>query len=125
MFSVAAQYFERTLELDPTDADVRTGLAVCYRSMGEINRAVDELEEGLRLWGERYEILLLLANILLEEGFLDRAIEYAERAVEAAPERADPHYILGMAYKKKGMVEVSKSEFELLEELRNASPQDQ
>ena len=58
--------------------------------------------------------------ILLEEGYLDRAIGYAERAVEAAPERADPHYILGMAYKKKGMVEASSREFELLEELRNS-----
>jgi len=72
------------------------GFPVVYRLMGEalsrtgdVERALDILEEAVSRWPDDQEMVLRLANVALEARRYDRALRYVDRAVERRPASAD------------------------------------
>lgn len=46
-FKEAEEYFQKSLEVDPKNVDVRTDLAACMYYSGDVDAAIAELEKGL------------------------------------------------------------------------------
>ena len=61
-----------------------------------------EFREALRLKAEYTEGHVHLGGELLEQGRLDEAIREFNSAIASAPDRAEAHYSLGLAYLRKG-----------------------
>jgi tetratricopeptide (TPR) repeat protein len=118
VFEEAIRFFERALELDPLDTEVRVGLAIAHRAEGRTPAAVAELRSAIQTEGQSYDLLILLANLLMEQEKYDEAAEAAARAIEIDPRRLDAHYLLGLAYQQMGEDEKAREEFEKVE--RNA-----
>ena len=61
----ARELYERRLQLKPGDPDVLTDLGVCYREMGEFQKALDFFDQAEKLapdhWQSRYNKVVVLA----------------------------------------------------------------
>ena len=64
-------------------------LGGAYHRLGEPARAVEFLEQALRLRGADPQVLNLLASCEAELGNVPRAIEYLERSLELLPDQDD------------------------------------
>src|SRR5207244_4236297 len=58
--------------------------------------------------GKAYE---MLGQIMLDEGRLDKAAEYARRSLEADPQRVMSHFVLGVIAQKAGRYEEALAAF--------------
>jgi len=114
----AVNYFRSVLALTPLDLDVRLGLATCLHSMGESEAAVGELEAALGETDRDYDLLLLIANIHLEDGRVTEALRSARSAAVLDTLRPDARYLAGLALRRLGRNEEADREFRFLRRLR-------
>jgi cytochrome c-type biogenesis protein CcmH/NrfG len=92
MWDQAAGYYEKAVELAPGNPDVMTDLGVCYRGMGQYEKALEMFASANGLKPDHHQSLF---NVVIVAGFdlkqWDRADE-ALRALEAMnpkPPRTD------------------------------------
>jgi tetratricopeptide (TPR) repeat protein len=78
------------------------GQAQAYAALGQLDDAADSLEVLLALDASCIDALTLLADIRLQRGELSEALGVLQDAVDAAPERADLHFKLGLALNQSG-----------------------
>ena len=93
----AVTRYREVLELAPDFIDVR-------RSLGEVLRALGRVEEARREWqiaaGLAPAAGVALADLslsYLDEGTLETAYDYGEKAVRARPDLGETHYALALA----------------------------
>ncbi len=105
----AIQAFDRTIALDPTRPGPHLELATLYALEGRRDLAVPHAEvAAAREPGKAYETL---AQVMLDEGRLDKAAEYARRSLEADAQRVMSHFVLGMIAQKGGRYEEALAAF--------------
>jgi arylsulfatase A-like enzyme/tetratricopeptide (TPR) repeat protein len=110
----AIKALDRTIALDPTRPEPHLALAKLYALDGRRDLAVPHAEAAAaREPGKAYETL---AQIMLDEGRLDRAAENARRSLEADPQRVMSHFVLGVIAQKAGRYEEALAAFRKAEE---------
>jgi tetratricopeptide (TPR) repeat protein len=114
----AVRYFRRVLAYSPLDLDVRIGLASCLHALGQSDEAVKELQDAMNESAGDYDLLLLVANIRLEQNHLEDALVSARRAAALDSLRPDAHYLEGLALRRLGRSEEAARVFELVKKLK-------
>jgi tetratricopeptide (TPR) repeat protein len=74
---------QHQLENDPTNAELYLRLATLYRSLGQLDQAVEVLEEGLGPTGNQFELSVFLAELELEP--FRRNLAIAEEKLSLQP----------------------------------------
>jgi tetratricopeptide (TPR) repeat protein len=92
MWKAAAGYYERAAELEP-NADVLTDLGVCYRGMGEFDRALESFARAFELdpghWQSMYNTVIVAAQDVGRFDLAERALA-AMAAIDPPPPELDP-----------------------------------
>ncbi len=113
-YAQSASYYRKALEIDPTIFDARKALGFCLEKLGDLEGAVGQLEEGLRLGTsgeaerdllERAELLRILGGLRVLQGRDPEAIEVFRKSLELDPERLDPRLKLANALARRGSFE--------------------
>lgn len=100
--SEAEQLFEHAIRNKPDFASPHIDLGLLYLQMGEPDKAVEQLEEGLRLAPDRTDAANALANVLRDEARaalnsdIEESLSLLLRAHKVAPENPDVQFDLGM-----------------------------
>jgi GWxTD domain-containing protein len=115
---LARKRYERAGRLDPGRAEAHLGQGLVWRrdylkylETKSLERSIAELEECSRLAPQHSEAWLQLAPLLVERGRLADALEAAERARAADPERPDGLLAVAHAAYRLGQVERADSAF--------------
>jgi tetratricopeptide (TPR) repeat protein len=104
--SGAIQSYREALQLQPSDLQAALSLAGLLWEAGQQNQALALYEDALKVDPENPTALNNLAYIQAEYGVdLDRALGYAQRALERSPE--DPNFAdtLGLIYIRKKLTD--------------------
>lgn len=80
------------------DEDYHVVVGEMYRMHGEVDRAREHFQRALVAGGTRADALVFLANLSLEDGDVQRAIQLYSRAVEVDSRSALAHHNLSSAY---------------------------
>lgn len=78
------------------------GQAHVYVAMGQFDEAADSLEVMLALEPSHVDGMVLLADIRLQRGETSEALGVLQDAIDAAPDRADLYFKLGLALNQSG-----------------------
>jgi len=98
-------FWTKILSEQPQNYDAHNNLGSYFYKEGELDRAISELEEAVRLKKNYPEGHNSLGTMYIDKGFIDKAIaEYVE-AVKYKPIFPQVYYNLGNACIKKGMVD--------------------
>ena len=97
----------------PNDPRVRLVTAAIYISSNELDRAENELREGLQVSPDDYDLLFNLAVTLRLQEKWPEAIEAFNIAKEVASERdASPHLGLGNLFRAQGSLEQAVEQYQ-------------
>lgn len=81
----AMEYFQKNIEIAPTDARAYTFLAQCQDALGEGLKAEEVLKAALRRFGPNEAMLVRLAKGALERRAWSEALAAAQAALEVNP----------------------------------------
>jgi Tfp pilus assembly protein PilF len=101
----ALDYYQKDLQLDPTDASLHNNLGSLYADMGKTEEAATEFKKAAELdpthaSGYYYN----LGAIMVNKGQMDAAAEALKKATEIDPTNANAFYWYGMALMGKAKV---------------------
>lgn len=85
-FEKAKEFYQRALEVDPNNTHVRTDLASSYRSLGETDLALEELNKVLKA-DPKHEVALYNSGIILlnDKNDAEKATAAWEKLVQLKP----------------------------------------
>ena len=69
-FEQAAEYYDKSLRIDPKNVGVRVDLASCYYYLGNADKSIDELQEALK-YDPRHAGALLNLGVIRWKGKMD------------------------------------------------------
>jgi tetratricopeptide (TPR) repeat protein len=93
----AVKRYREVLELAPDFVDVRRSLGEVLRASGRIEEARHEWQIAAGLAPAAGIVLADLSLSYLDEGTLETAYDYGEKAVRARPDLGETHYALALA----------------------------
>jgi tetratricopeptide (TPR) repeat protein len=115
----AEKSFLKVIELEPESADAHRGLAAVYNlqrrfdDAAKANERVAELSGGaVATDGNNADLFYNQAVILWNSGQAEKAKEQFERAAQADPTLAMPHYFIGLANLNLGQLAEAKAAFQ-------------
>lgn len=93
----AARHWQKTLEIDPSDAATRSRLGAALLRLGRHADALAELERVMNLDARHVtrDARMNAANAALGLGDFARAAAHLEQAVALSPDDAETHYLYG------------------------------
>ncbi len=100
--SEAENIFQRVIKTKPDYASAHIDLGLLYIQMGEAEKAIAQLEEGLRLAPDRADATAALAGVLRDQARSasgedrEKALSFLLRARKLAPNDPDVTFDLGM-----------------------------
>lgn len=135
----AVEFFKKTIEKKPDYPEAYSNLGAVLRDKGDLLGALKNFKKALEMDGKsevskkevekilgrvqeevrRREIireaeeLLLEGGAMVDEGHLDRAVEFFKRAMELNPASMIPYYLLGLAYEKMGNFRLARETYRL------------
>jgi predicted Zn-dependent protease len=85
-FEKAKEFYQKALEVDPNNTHVRTDLASSYRSLGETDQALEELNKVLKS-DPKHEVALYNSGIILlnDKNDAEKATAAWEKLVQLKP----------------------------------------
>lgn len=98
-------YFTKWVKDAPDNAYAHHNLGDAYRKTGEMEQAVSEWEEAVRLEPSHSEANNSLGNIHLLQGNYPEAVRRYRIALQGMPENAGAHYNIAIALEKMGQTE--------------------
>ena len=113
----ARQIYKGILESDSSNVRALAGLVGVHLSEGETDRAVALLTKADQELGSD-TVRALLMGLYLREGQTDKAIELARAFVEAKPDQAPVHLVLGQLLWRAGKTDEARKEFDKARELK-------
>lgn len=93
----AIPQYERSLELDPSNAEAHNNLGNALRQKGKLNEAIVHYQRALEIKPDFAEADNNLGNTFLQKGEVDEAIVHYERAVKIRPDFTTFQWNLGKA----------------------------
>ena len=118
---LAIAEFERTIQCDRGHLGARLEEARIQTRNGNTSRALQLLNESVKLHPEAAEAHAELGAVLRTEGDYAKALPELEQAVRLKPQMAKAHYELGFVYRHNG--DISRAQAEL-EQAVKFDPQD-
>jgi len=117
----AVALYEHLFALDPEDPTPLYGLATGLHQHGQIERAIETLEQALELFEADYEALVTMSNMHMEKKDWPQSAKYFGKAVAMKPKDAAArrHYgmLLANAHENVGDLQVAQKELEKALEL--------
>lgn len=107
------------LEKKPSLALTHYIMALLYDDSGELDLAVKEYEETLKLDNENPLVHLNLAVTLIRKNEVNRAREELNYASKLNPEATEPHAVLALLNLTEGKLDLAAQEYEIA--LKNAA----
>lgn len=101
-YRTAAQIYQKMLEAEPHDAEVRANLGLMHHLLGEYTAAIREFRTALQENSRLFVPNLFLGLDLLQVEKPNEAISYLKRAQDLNPHDANAALGLGQAYTKLG-----------------------
>lgn len=105
-------FWTKILEEQPQNYDAHNNLGSYFYKQGNLDRAIAELEEAVRLKKNYPEGHNSLGTMYIDKGLLDRAIAEYTAAIQYKPVFPQAYYNLGNAYIKKGLLDDSIAFFQ-------------
>lgn len=93
-----AGYLARSLAFDASDCDVHVQLVACWRRSGDLKKAREHLEDGLRLFPESVALLSEAVETALASGAFKKAATTARRLLALDPLNRKVRSLLGNAH---------------------------
>jgi len=87
-------------------------MAVMYDDLGDIDRAIQEYKQALKVDNNSSVIHLNLAESLIKKNQIPQAIEELNSVVRLNPEAIEPHAILALLYSSQNKPDLATSEYE-------------
>jgi len=85
MFDRAVLYYKQYIELEPSDANARVDLGICYFNLNDYQSAIKNMEEALKYQPDHQLAHLNLGIVNLSAGDLTKSREWLSKAVEIDP----------------------------------------
>jgi len=95
---LAVQEFQRTLELNPRDADALSGMAHAYENAGRIADAEAAYKKAIALRSDYWDGYNSLGLFYDRQRRFDDAIAQIRHAIDLTPDNAQAYYNLGAVY---------------------------
>ena len=121
-FSESATILESCLIDHPENITVLNNLGSAFLSMREPDRALRYLTKAAAIDGGNFETQILLAFWSLETERIEEASRYAERAVELAPDLAEPYTVRARVLVSQRRYEEAVTDMEKALELEVRNP---
>jgi len=102
MIAEAVRELEKSLELDPDNADSQLELAELLVAQGQLDQAQQRVAGLLARKPDQHGVRLVQGLISLRRGDLDQAEELLTEELKLNPDPARAHYLLGQVYEQKG-----------------------
>jgi tetratricopeptide (TPR) repeat protein len=116
----AISCFNKSLELQPENADVKIALATCYtEGTGETMKGVTLLREVTQTDSTNISANIILGKLAIQSGQFDKAIKRLELVLSLRPENSEAMYFLAEAYKGVGNKEKAIALFEQCKKIVN------
>ena len=115
-YDEAAQALTLLVSLYPDDAEAHEELAGAYYNVGQLEPAISELRQVLRLSPFSALAYRNLILYLARTGAYDQALDAAQSASRAAIQAPELHWGVGLAYLGQGNVQRAREEFARLGE---------
>lgn len=120
----------QAVTLAPSSLSAVSQLGITLFECGDVGGALPVLERALDLEGAVFTppLYTYLARAYLEEGRVDDAVRRAQQGALLPPQRAEAHYVLGLAYRERAResdAESARQAFEKALELQPEYPEAQ
>ncbi len=104
-WDLARDYYEKAIELDPTDIAPRNNLGTVYEAQGRYEEAIAAYNKAIELDPTSNYPHHNLGVVYLAQGRYEEAIAAYNKAIELDPTDADPNVNLGVVYQTQGRYE--------------------
>jgi tetratricopeptide (TPR) repeat protein len=108
--------------LDPKHADARINLSNLFEQGGNLEAALAQIQEALRVSGATVELYTLLGEKQVRARRYSEAIRSFQNALKLDARSSAAHYGLGMALRSLGRLSEARSEFEATLDLDAGDP---
>jgi tetratricopeptide (TPR) repeat protein len=115
---VAREHVDICLKQNPADPGALYYLGMIQKMEGDVNAAVQSLSKSLTGNPKNADAQGALGALSLQAGDLTRAVPALEQAVLLAPEEAQNHYQLALAYSRSGAPDKAKAQLELYQQMK-------
>jgi cytochrome c-type biogenesis protein CcmH/NrfG/predicted RNA-binding Zn-ribbon protein involved in translation (DUF1610 family) len=85
-YEKAIPLYQKYLAMDPSDADARIDMGVCYYNLRDYNSAIKEMKIALKYKPNHQIAHLNLGIVNLAAGNMDEAMKWLQKAVDLGPE---------------------------------------
>lgn len=97
-FDKAADYYQKAIQANPSDANLHNGLGSVYAEQGKTAEAQQEFQKSAELDpAHASRAYFNLGAIMYNSGKMDEAVSAFKKATEADPNFADAYFLLGRA----------------------------
>ena len=112
--------YQKSLELDSSNLDVKVKLGVCYvENTGEPMKGIMLLREVASKDSTNVEAQLNLGMFAVQSGQMDKAIERFKKVIQIKPDFAEAYLYIGQTYANMGRKEDAIKSLEKFRELSN------
>ena len=103
-YAAARESYLELIRIEPDSAEGHLGFGVLLTKIegGKSARAISELSKAVELKSDLYEARVAFGKALIKAGRSQEAIPQLEAAALLAPGNPEPHYQLGLAYRRLG-----------------------
>ncbi len=112
----AREFFNKVLDKDPQNLEVKTKLAMTYLSSNPM-QGVMMLREVLEADPKNELALLNMGMLSIQSGQYERAVERLEELIKVNPDHAQGHLLLGIALMNTGEKQRAKQQFEKVKQM--------
>lgn len=103
--------WQDTVVKSPSSKYAHYNLALAYREKGDVNKAITDFEEAIRLDPAYEDAHYNLAWVYDYAGDHDRAIAHYRDTIRLNPASADAYFNIGLIYRKEGLFNEAAVEF--------------
>lgn len=115
----ARKQMENCLAINPNNFEATYQLGLSYKTQGESQKAVQYLEETVKLAPEYASALRDLGSVYLQIGAEGKARIVLEKSAALAPNDADTHFQLSRMYNLIGESDLAKKHLQIFQKMRN------
>ena len=99
----ALEYYQKSVAVYPSHADIHNNLGLIYRKMDQMEKAEHEFREALRWGKDSIQPHKNISLLLLKQGRVKEALEYLDPAVRQWPDDAGLLGAAGYTYRLLGL----------------------